>query len=108
MSKKLFPTDRRKVSNIRGFDGRNPLEHIDKMGVGIDPMQTTGDKQRLNLPKVFRRNLRPAKEPALPPHRNRSLGRRGIAGYSLAPRLEEGRACLVRLVAERGIDRSTS
>lgn len=72
MSEELLPPYRREVSNVRGFGYRNPLQHIDKVGVGINPMQSARDDEGLKLPDILRANLSPAKEPVLATHRNRS------------------------------------
>jgi hypothetical protein len=38
MSKGLLPPNRRQVSDIRRFGNRDPQKHINKIGVGIDPL----------------------------------------------------------------------
>jgi hypothetical protein len=38
MSEELLPPNRRQVSDIRRFRDRDPLKHINKIGIGIDPV----------------------------------------------------------------------
>jgi hypothetical protein len=38
MTKELLPPNRRQISDIRRFGDRDPLKHIDKIGVRIDPV----------------------------------------------------------------------
>ena len=54
--------------------GRDPLQHIDQVVVGIDPLQAAGGDQALHDADVVGPQLGPAKQPAAPPHGNRAQG----------------------------------
>lgn len=72
MSEELLPSDRREVSDVGCFSGGYPLEHINEIGVRIDPVSSARDDEGLNLPDKLCANLRPTKQPLLTRHRNRS------------------------------------
>ena len=49
----------------------HPLQHVDQVRVGIDPVQPAGDDQTLQDPHLFRAEFGPAEQPVLSPHWDR-------------------------------------
>ena len=86
--------------------GRDPLQHIDQVVVGIDPLQAAGGDQALHDADVVGPQLGPAKQPAAPPHGNRAQGpldRVGVDGHvRIREEDREPRAALAGIGERRG------
>ena len=54
-----FPATRRQRLHIAGGVATHALEHVNQIGVRINPVQATGDKQALNNPHMLGTDFRP-------------------------------------------------
>ena len=63
MGEVLLPQAGREEVDVEGRMGVDPLQDIDEVGIGIDPVQTARGEEALHNPDVARAHLRPAKKP---------------------------------------------
>ena len=61
----LLPTSRRKLPHLPRRMRLDPLQHIDKIGVGINALQPAGGQQTLDHAYMLCAQFRPAEEPVL-------------------------------------------
>jgi hypothetical protein len=58
-----FPQARGQLGNLRRGVLRDAQEHIDKIGIGINAVQSAGDDQALDYSDISGAEFGPAKEP---------------------------------------------
>ena len=62
----LLPQSRREFRDPGSRVLRDPLEHIDEIGVGIDVVEATGDDQALDDADISGTEFGPAEKPGAP------------------------------------------
>ena len=70
--KVLFPQAWREEMDVEGRMGIEPLQHIDEVDVGINPLQATRGKEALHDPDIAGAHFGPAEEPVFSADGNRA------------------------------------
>jgi hypothetical protein len=68
----FFPEPRRERGNVAGGMIFHALQHVDQVGVRIDPLQPAGGQQTVEDPDVLGPDLGPAEQPILSSECNRA------------------------------------